>query len=141
MMPGSLSARLAYSFTHSFFQLQGLKETLLSQSHVARLLADGAQGKGGKIHTYVAVVLLCVVVDGVRQLHPLLTVHIFEHIDGLVAAGTVIGLLILGELCGVFHLLHRFKVVIRLTRTIASIGFVGKLLKFWRQCFFCPNIG
>ena len=77
-------------------QLQCLKEALFGQSHVARLLADGTQREGGEVHADVAVFLFGLMVDVVSQLHALLTVHVLEHIDGLVAANPVVGLLVLG---------------------------------------------
>ena len=76
-------------------QLQGLEETLLGETHVARLFTDGAEGECGEVHADVAVVGLGVMVYVVSQLYTFLTVYVLKHIDGLVAAGAVVSLLIL----------------------------------------------
>ena len=72
-------------------------------------------------------------VDVVGQLYALLPIHILEHIDGLIAASTIVGLLIWGELGGVLYLLDNLKIAVGLTCTIATVSFVSKLLKLWGQ--------
>ena len=117
-------------------QLQRLKITLLGQALVARLLADGAQGEGGEVHADVAVVLPGVMVDVVGQLDALLTVDVLEHIDRLVAARAIVGLLILGELGGLFHILNNHKEIVSLTRTIGAVGLVGERLELRGEFLF-----
>ena len=117
-------------------QLQRLEIALLGQALVARLLADGAQGEGGEVHADVAVVLPGVMVDVVGQLDALLTVDVLEHIDRLVAARAIVGLLILGELGGLFHILNNHKEIVSLTRTIGAVGLVGERLELRGEFLF-----
>ena len=75
------------------------------------------------------------------QLYALLTVHVLEHIDGLIAASPVVGLLIFGELGGILHPLDDFEEVVRLTGTITTVGFIGERLELRGQLFSCPMVG
>jgi hypothetical protein len=54
-------------------------------------------------------------IDVMSLLHALGTIHIPEHIDGLVATGTIVGLLIARELCGSLNLLYSIEKIICLT--------------------------
>ena len=121
-------------------QLQCFIEALLGKSLIARLLTDGAQREGGKVHTDVAAVILGMTIDSMRHLDTLLTVYVLEHIDRLVAAGAVVGLLIVGKLGGVLQPFDAVKELVGLSRTIVTIHFVGKLLKLVGQLLLSPAL-
>ena len=115
------------------FQFQGLQVTLLSQSHVARLFTNGAEGKGGEIQSHVTVVLLGMMVNVVCQLHTLHTIDIFEHIGSLVTACPIIGFLVVRELGGFLQVLHSLEKSVSLSRTVTVVHLSGHLLESRRK--------
>ena len=120
-------------------EFQGLEVALLSETIVARLLADGAEGKGGEVHGDVALVRLGLMVDVMGELDALLAVDILEHIDSLIGARTIVGLLIWRELSSFLDLLDGFEVVFSLAGTVGAVSLVGQCLELRGQGLFRPK--
>ena len=78
-------------------------------------------------------------VDGMRQRHALLAVDVLEHVDGLVAAGTIVGLLILGVLGGILQPAQGVEELIGSARAVITIDLVGQLLQLGRQLLLCTD--